>query len=109
MNGERGAGPGLDGSRALARFRLFMVIAALVSFALAGLFARWLPDYPWVTLILTVFGLHSVFVALLRKERLLATNRGGLKLDGIGSWRGTRWMPRLGCSGRWPIRFGYGS
>ena len=68
MNGERGAGPGLDGSPAMTRFQLFMVVAALVYFALAELFARWLPDYPWVTLILTVFGLHSIFVALLRKE-----------------------------------------
>ncbi len=47
----------------MTRFRLFMVIAALVYFALAGLFARWLPDYPWVTLILTVFGLHSILPA----------------------------------------------
>ncbi len=68
MNGERDAGPGLDGSPAMTRFQLFMVIAALVYFALAELCAGWLPDYPWVTLILIAFGLHSLFVALVRKE-----------------------------------------
>jgi hypothetical protein len=67
MNGERGAGPGLDGSRAMARFRLFMVIAALVYFALAGVFARWSPYGRGVSLVLMVFGIHSIFVALLRK------------------------------------------
>ncbi len=44
-----------------------MVIAALVYFALAGLFARWLPGSPWLAMIFVVFGLHSIFVALVRK------------------------------------------
>ena len=51
----------------MTRFRPFMAIAARVYFALAGLFARRLPDSPWVSLTLAVFGLHSIFVALVGK------------------------------------------
>ncbi len=55
------------GEDAMTRFRQFMAIATPVYFALAGLSARWLPNYPWISVILVVFGLHSLFTGLLRE------------------------------------------